>query len=265
MSNESFLISLKQNNDLSDIAVQEIRVDCSEYPLNQRAYIQMASLPGNSRKYALNRISPKIGPLWHKQILFLGSSVTFGFGSLGESFVDYLWKADGVQGIKDAENGETLVGTIDETNKKYDPDSYVNRFRAELDATKPDVFVLQLSTNDATQNKPLGEISYNGKFNTETITGALEFIISKAEEKWKCPILVFTNPYFDNVLYKEMVQRTKELAKKYHFELLNLFEDPNFNGQKQIYMADKINPTRAGYLEKWLPNFEEKLTSMTKK
>lgn len=60
--------------------------------------------------------------------MFLGSSVTFGFGALGESFVDYLWKRDGVVAVKDAENGTTLVD-----QDTYNPgDSYVARFKEEL-------------------------------------------------------------------------------------------------------------------------------------
>lgn len=109
MSNETFLIPIRQNNDLSDVALNELRMDLDEHPLNQRKYTELAYLPGNSRKYSLNSVKTIESPLRHKKILFLGSSVTFGFGALGESFVDYLWKKDGIDAIKDAENGTTLV------------------------------------------------------------------------------------------------------------------------------------------------------------
>nr|MDF9461664.1 SGNH/GDSL hydrolase family protein [Lactobacillus amylovorus] len=29
-----------------------------------------------------------------------------------------------------------------------------------------------------------------------------------------------------------------------------------------LYMADEIHPTRAGYLEKWMPLFEEQLNNL---
>lgn len=161
MSNETFLISIKQNNDLSGIAVDELRADCMKHPLNQQKYIKLASLPGNAAKYGVRHTKTKVGPLLNKEIFFLGSSVTLGFGALGESFVDYLWKADGVYGTKDAENGTTLVGKIlsDDQDSNYDPDSYVNRLEVSLKITrnhpeeKPDAFVLQLSTNDARKRK----------------------------------------------------------------------------------------------------------------
>lgn len=124
-------------------------MDLDEHPLHQRIYADLAYLSGNNRKYSLNKVET-INSLYEiKKILFLGSSVTFGFGALGESFVDYLWKKDGIAAIKDAENGTTLVDQA-----TYNAgDSYVARFNKELKETNPDLFVLQLSTNDARQGK----------------------------------------------------------------------------------------------------------------
>lgn len=271
MSNETFLISIKQNNDLTAIATDELRIDCMNHPLNQKKYIQMAALPGNAAKYGVKQTETKVGPLLNKNIFFLGSSVTWGYGALGESFVDYLWKADGIMGTKEAENGTTLAGKNVWLNEQGSTDadyiSYVASLQANLtddepEKNAPDAFVLQLSTNDATKNKPLGEIASDNKFNTETITGALEYIVSNVQKIWHCPILVFTNPAFDNPLYAQMVQRTQELKAKYHFELLDLYHDPAFQKQDSLYMADPIHPTRAGYQQKWLPLFEEKLTKI---
>lgn len=255
MSNETFLIPIKQNNDLSDIALNELRMDLDEHPLHQRFYADLAYLPGNNRKYSLNQVATVDSPLRNKKILFLGSSVTFGFGALGESFVDYLWKKDGVAAVKDAENGTTLV----DEDTSNPGDSYVARFNEELNEPKPDLLVLQLSTNDARQNKKLGQISEDGKFDTNTITGAMEYIIDQAQEKWHCPILIYTNPYFDNNLYGQMVKRANEIAKRWHIQVLDLYNNPDFKKQDSLYMADEIHPTRAGYLEKWLPLFESKL------
>lgn len=255
MSNETFLIPIKQNNDLSDIALKELRMDLDEYPLNQRYYSDLAYLPGNSRKYSLNRVHTVKSPLINKKILFLGSSVTFGFGSLGESFVDYLWKRDGVAAIKDAENGTTLV----DQDTTYHGDSYVARFKEELNETRPDMLVLQLSTNDANTNQRLGKISNSTKFDTQTILGAIEFIINSAQTKWHCPALIYTNPFFENTLYQKIVAAALKIAKKWNIDIFDLYNDPAFKEQDSLYMADAIHPTRAGYLEKWLPLFEAKL------
>lgn len=257
MSNETFLIPIKQNNDLSDIALNELRMDLDEHPLHQRLYTEIAYLPGNNRKYSLNGVETIASPLRNKKILFLGSSVTFGFGALGESFVDYLWKRDGVAAIKDAENGTTLT----DQDTSYHGDSYVARFKENL-KTPIDMLVLQLSTNDARTDQKLGKISDNDSYDTQTIIGAMEYIISKAQATWHCPIMVYTNPYFKNKLYRQMVDATQQLARKWNIEVLDLYDDPAFKDQPAHYMADEIHPTRAGYLEKWLPAFEKKLTEI---
>ncbi|RVU71618.1 MULTISPECIES: SGNH/GDSL hydrolase family protein [Lactobacillus] len=259
MSNETFLISLGQNNDLSKVALAELRMEADRKPLMQKYFQELADLPGNSRKYSVNSTETVISPLLNKKILFLGSSVTFGFGALGESFVDYLWKRDGIEAIKDAENGTTLV---DEA--AFEPgDSYVARFNKELPEAKPELFVLQLSTNDTKRgSQQLGELSQDGKFDTKTITGALEYIVSKAQATWHCPIVIYTNPYFENDLYSKMVDRAQEIVQKYGLELIDLYHNPDFKDQDSLYMADEIHPTRAGYREKWLPVFEEKLTKI---
>lgn len=258
MSNETFLIPIRQNNDLSDVALNELRMDLDEHPLNQRKYTEIAYLPGNSRKYSWNSVKTIESPLRHKKILFLGSSVTFGFGALGESFVDYLWKKDGIDAIKDAENGTTLV----DQDTSYHGDSYVARFKEELKEDKPDMLVLQLSTNDANTNQKLGKISSDDTFDTQTIIGSIEYIINEAHKKWDCPILIYTNPYFESNLYEQMVDSTLELAKKWGVQVLDLYHNSEFKKQDSLYMADEIHPTRAGYLEKWMPLFEEQLNNL---
>ena len=48
-------------------------------------------------------------PINGKTVIFLGSSVTFGYGSLGVSFADFLEKTDGITAVKEAVSGTTLV------------------------------------------------------------------------------------------------------------------------------------------------------------
>ena len=86
--------------------------------------------------------------------------------------------------------------------------------------------------------------------------------MSAAKEKWNCPILIFTNPDFNNPLYEQMVDRAQEVAEKYGAEMLDFFHDPNFKNLDSLYMADPIHPTRAGYKELWLPKFDAKLSEM---
>ena len=58
---------------------------------------------GNSRKYSLNDTPPvSDSPINGKTVIFLGSSVTAGYGSLGVSFADFLEKTDGIIAVKEA-------------------------------------------------------------------------------------------------------------------------------------------------------------------
>lgn len=78
------------------------------------------------------------------KIIFLGSSVTYGAASQGVSFVDFLTSHDQCVVYKEAVSGTTLVDD--------GPDSYISRMK-KLQVSKADLFVCQLSTNDATQKK----------------------------------------------------------------------------------------------------------------
>ena len=93
-------------------------------------------------------------PLKGKNIVFLGSSVTKGFAAYGKSFVDMVAARTGANCVKEAVSGTTLV----DDNAK----SYVARLKALDPKTPCDLFVCQLSTNDATKKKPLGKVAAAG-------------------------------------------------------------------------------------------------------
>lgn len=217
-----------------------------------------ASFAGNAEQYELDSVEvEENSSLKDKNIVFLGSSVTYGASSMGVSFADYIGAKNDCNIIKEAVSGTTLV---DEGI-----DSYISRLN-KIDAQNADIFVCQLSTNDATQKKPLGEISNSvniNDFDTKTIAGAIEYIIAYAKDKWDCPVVFYTNPKYDSENYQAMVNLLLEIQKKYNIEIIDMWNDSNFNNitdeQKSLYMADSIHPTQAGYLEWWTPVFENKL------
>ncbi len=216
------------------------------------------SLAGNDESYALSQVQTlSESPLKGKTIVFLGSSVTYGASSKGVSFVDYLARRNGFTAVKEAVSGTTL--TEDGSN------SYISRLK-NLDISQADLFVCQLSTNDASQKKPLGTIFPSrdaSSFDTKTVAGAIEYIITYAEEKWGCPVVFYTNPSYDSERYEAMVSLLREIAKKREISVIDLWNDEDFNNiapqQRKIYMADSIHPTQAGYLEWWTPVFETML------
>ena len=214
--------------------------------------------PGNSSRYSLKNVEPLAdSPLAGKKIVFLGSSVTAGMGSLGTSFVDYLEKMDGIVAVKEAKSGTTLV---DE-----DDSSYVSRLE-DVNEDAVDALVVQLSTNDATRDKPLGEISDSRQredFDTSMIIGAMEAIIARADERWGCPVIFYTGTWFDNELYGEMVEALYKLQEKWGIEIIDLWNNEEMRQVEpelyERYMRDEIHPTRQGYLEWWTPVIRQRL------
>ena len=121
-----------------------------------------AEAPGNAEKYDAANLEKNSGSaLEGKTIIFLGSSVTEGAAAEGQSFVELFEHQDGVQAVKEAKSGTTLVDSISIPalltfgNGK----SYVSRIKKLDEEMDVDCVVCQLSTNDATMGKELGEVS----------------------------------------------------------------------------------------------------------
>lgn len=215
-------------------------------------------LPGNGKKYDFTAIEPlKDSPLQNKKIAVLGSSVAYGAASEGNAVGEYLSFRFNASLAKEAVSGTTLADTM--------PGSYVRRIQ-DIPAGDYDLFICQLSTNDATRKLPLGTVS-EGQDITEldlkTITGALEYIILYARRNFGCPAAFFTGSHYDSERYDEMVKRLYELKDKYGFIILDLWNEKEFNDipddLRKLYMADPIHPTKAGYRDWWGPEIEKQL------
>lgn len=228
-------------------------------PFAQLHDIKTAKLPGNAHKYDLEHVEKLAdSPLEGKHIIFLGSSVTYGASSQGISFADYIAARNSCTITKEAISGTTLV--------ESGLDSYITRLK-ELDkGIAADLFVCQLSTNDATQKKPLGTISESfdiADFDTKTIAGAVEYITAYVQETWNCPVVFYTNPKYDSEEYAAMVDLLNTIQKKWDITVIDLWNDSDFNAitaeQRSLYLADRIHPTKSGYLEWWTPRMEKAL------
>ena len=183
-----------------------------------------------------------IASRFYKNVIFLGSSVTYGFASDGVSFADFLHEKYGFNMIKEAVSGTTLVDKDDQ--------SYVSRLK-NINADECDLFVCQLSTNDASLDLPLKDIE-----------DAIDYIIDYVKKKWNCQIAFYTNPKYESVQYDSMVELIKKKEIEKQIVLLNMWDDEGINQKinqnHDYYMADAIHPTKEGYYEIFTP-FMEKL------
>ncbi|MFV0555542.1 MAG: SGNH/GDSL hydrolase family protein [Lactovum sp.] len=226
------------------------------YVVNMLGYFNS----GNSSQYSLESVETiSDSPLKDKHLIFLGSSVTAGMQSKGISFIDFMAERDGFTFTKEAVSGTTLVDNNDK--------SYIQRLQT-INDQKADLFICQLSTNDAQKELSMGEISESKKiedFDKTTIIGAMEYIIAYSQEKWNVPIMFYTGTEFDNEQYPLMIDVLYELQEKWGIGVINLWEELPVDAVDaktyKEYMNDPIHPTRRGYMEWWMPQIEKDMIS----
>ncbi|MCD8154224.1 MAG: SGNH/GDSL hydrolase family protein [Clostridiales bacterium] len=202
-------------------------------------------------------------PLSGLNILWIGSSVTYGAYSGGHySMVDAIEDNHAAAACeKYAISATTLVNQSDS--------SYVARLKLIPTDKTPDLVVVQLSTNDATTNKPFGEIAEDfdlDSFDDTTIAGAIETIIAYTQETFGCPVVFYTGTYCEKENYVEMVDLLLEIQEKWGIGVVDMFNNEEMTAVYgtdlyDTYMYDEVHPTRTGYVEWWTPVIEESLTA----
>lgn len=221
-------------------------------------------LSGNSPSYDFSQIKPLAGSLLQGgHIAVLGSSVARGEASDGWAVGEYLAARLGTQLTKEAVSGTTLADT--------GPQSYVRRLYRLDPNTRYDLFLCQLSTNDATLHLPQGTVAPErdpAQFNRTTTLGALETILEYALRTWRCPAAVFTGSRYDSKDYAALVACLPALQQKWGIGVLDLWNSEPFNGipdaSRRLYMRDPIHPTKAGYRDWWGPELERQLLAFLK-
>ena len=177
---------------------------------------------------------------------FLGSSVTYGATTGGTSFVEKVAAALGVTCEKQAVSGTTLA----KTNNA----SYVDRLNNFDKTKKPEKLVVQLSTNDATQNVKLGAVSEGTKkedFDVSTTVGAIEYIIAYAKETWGADVVFYTNPKYNDASYIKLVSALYEVQEKWGIEIIDFYFYRDMavvsDSALSAMMSDPIHPNDSGY------------------
>lgn len=223
---------------------------------------------GNNEKYSVaNTPALENSPLYGNTYLFLGSSVTAGSEAEYESMADFIAKKYSCSSIKLAVPGTSLANV--------GSNSYVARlddYIASEDMVQSlDAFICQLSTNDMYYGVSLEDITADdvrdaASFDTTNTFGAIEYIIARVYEVWGCSVVFYTNPDMGNDVYATMVEGLYILQEKWGITIIDLYNNEEINSisdeERSLYMVDDIHPTRAGYRELWLPEFEECLIAI---
>ncbi|MCR5491703.1 MAG: SGNH/GDSL hydrolase family protein [Bacilli bacterium] len=245
-------------------------------------------------RYDVSKVVQKENhPLKGKTIYWLGSSVTYGSASSGQSMADYLAAKSGCISKKDAVSGTTMYN--DGKSSATGANSYVNRLKNskvfDPDNDWVDAFVCQISTNDCTNDRldkrgsiTADDVTDMDSFDVATTLGAIEYIIAYAYEVLYCPVYFYSGAYFSDGTdkaqrqnnnpkgseYGKLVDQVLEIAAKwnskkgYDVKVIDLYHDKDFNAvASDAYYAwatnDPIHPRKAGYLQWWTPYFEAKL------
>lgn len=214
-----------------------------------------AKYPGNQPQYALSSVEKvSDSPLENKRIVFLGSSVTYGSSSLGVSFADYICARNGAIMAKEALSGTTMADN--------GPMSYLSRLKRMDKNMDVDLFVCQVSTNDAWTKAPVGDFTGPevSAYDTSTVIGGTEAILAYVWDTWGCPVVFYTSPRFESEKYDEIVAKLNVAAPLWRYAVIDMWNDKTFNQiserQRALYMADHAHPTQAGYRDWWTPYME---------
>ena len=118
---------------------------------------------------------------------------------------------------------------------------------------------------------PLGEISDSfsmNDFDTQTVAGAIEYIIAYAKETWNCPVVFYTQAKYESEHYAKMIDLLLEIQKKWNITVIDLWNNGEINSitdeERKIYLVVHIHPTKAGYKVWWLPEFQKCLYKILK-
>ncbi len=222
---------------------------------------------GNAAEYDVSKVkTDPDSPLKDLSVVFLGSSITLGKGSHNQSFADYLGKKHGFQYVKLAQNGTTMATAY--------ANSYIERLQNYVasGAAAPDYLVCQLGSNDARFQVKIGSVSSADltALNTNTVTGAIEYISGYVQEVWGCPVIFFVMPQFESDEFHDE-HYVKMISALYNaqrdskwggdrLKILNMWANESLNKKLQkkwkLYMTDEIHPTKAGYLDIYSSEFE---------
>lgn len=191
-------------------------------------------------------------------VIFLGTDFTIGTKAK-QSFTDVLQENNFIHSAVFAKKGITMV-------EDKDDDNYISLLKTiPTEHAAPTLLMFEISYFDAKGKSKIGEIStsYNYEdFDTKTVIGAMEYIVSYSQKTWCCPVAIYTCYNNDSEEYARLVDAAYEVQKKWGTDVLDLYYPMDVrisNQNKELYLKDKLNPTTKGYKDFFAPLFKKYL------
>lgn len=218
-----------------------------------------------SQIYGYNDYTAVAHPLYKKKLAYLGSSITFGFGNNGVAFAEMIRGITGNIVYKEAVSGTTLA------TRTNVADSYVERQqRLNISISKPDILVVQFSTNDFSNQLTLGAITgtTTAPFDTTMVTGAIEQIIAYTRAASpSTKILFYAAPikvsWAHRAAYASGLAYLKDsIAPKWGIEVCDMFNEEHVKMTSPDTFLDEIHATADGYRLIFTPTLMRKMTAM---
>lgn len=187
-----------------------------------------------------------------------GDSITYGIDAL----LDYARMDDPYPGLVAEKLGLTAInkgvsGATFCQNNKGRPvmTSQILEFSGEAD-----IISVLLGVNDYVCALPLGTISDEGR---DTIYGCLNTIARYLRTNYKDSFVFFMTPYKANhsstapYALSAVARAVKEVATLYHFPVLDLYNDGNFELEMYQSYSDGVHPSQAFIRQYTAPQIAE--------
>lgn len=197
-----------------------------------------------------------------KTIYQLGSSISFGSGNNGKSFVEQIGALTGSSFDKQTVSGTNLTKTANKT-------SYVERYQNFNFNKTCDFLVVQLSTNDFYNKMPKGavtayEVTDSAMMDVSTLCGAIEYIIAKTYEQSSSTVVAFYScvikpDWANRAEYQAFVSNEMaRIVEKWGIVFIDLFNKRTLDYSSQ--MTDSIHPNGVAYAGIFTPSIINELS-----
>lgn len=213
-------------------------------------------MSGNRSQYNPSQTEKTDSALIDQSIVFVGSNLVTGSKASGDSFVEYLRQSHGINAVVYGKDGASLV----ERGANSIP-AMIRTIPTEN--ANPRMILCEVPYIDGTGYSRIGQITdgyFNDQYDTKSVIGAMEFIISYSQDTWGCPVVFYTCQPNDNTHYAKIVDAVLKVADKWNIEVIDFYHDEGMvldDRQQALYMATDSCPTKAGYKELYTPRFEE--------